>query len=68
MPQTEFWAISAHRPTEQSRFFVKETSSAAHIYGKKFVAGEEMTSIGPQWEECIWASRPRPATHAGMGA
>jgi hypothetical protein len=54
MPQTEFWSINAHRPSDQDRFFVKEASSAAHIYGKNIVAGEGETSIGPQWEERIW--------------
>ena len=54
-PQTEFWAKSAtHRSTDAERFFVKEASSAAHTYGKTVVAGEGMTSIGPQWEEAIW--------------
>jgi hypothetical protein len=53
LPQTEFWAVNAHRPTDQDRFFVKEASSAAHIYGKKLVAAEGMSSIGPQWEERI---------------
>jgi hypothetical protein len=51
-PQTEFWAPSkVHRSSDIDRFFVKEASSAAHIYGKTIVAGEGMTSIGPQWEE-----------------
>lgn len=50
-PQTEFWAPSPHRATQLDRFFVKEASSAAHIYGKTLVAGEGLTSIGPQWEE-----------------
>jgi len=50
-PQTEFWAPSAHRATQLDRFFVKEASSAAHIYGKTLVAGEGLTSLGPQWEE-----------------
>jgi hypothetical protein len=50
-PQTEFWAPSAHRATELDRFFVKEASSAAHIYGKTLVAAEGLTSVGPQWEE-----------------
>src|SRR5450631_1857195 len=50
-PQAEFWAPSAHRATELDRFFVKEASSAAHIYGKTLVAAEGMTSVGPQWEE-----------------
>jgi alpha-L-rhamnosidase/Glycosyl hydrolases family 2, sugar binding domain len=51
-PQTEFWAPSkVHRTKDIDRFFIKEASSAAHIYGKTLVAGEGMTSIGPQWEE-----------------
>jgi len=51
-PQTEFWAPSkVHRTKDIDRFFIKEASSAAHIYGKMLVAGEGMTSIGPQWEE-----------------
>ena len=50
-PQTEFWAPSAHRATELDRFFVKEASSAAHIYGKTLVAAEGLTSLGPDWEE-----------------
>jgi carboxylesterase type B len=50
-PQTEFWAPSQHRATDLDRFFVKEASSAAHIYGKTLVAGEGLTSLGPQWEE-----------------
>ncbi|MDR3739770.1 MAG: glycosyl hydrolase, partial [Terracidiphilus sp.] len=50
-PQTEFWAPSAHRATPLDRFFVKEASSAAHIYGKTLVAAEGPTSLGPQWEE-----------------
>ena len=51
-PQTEFWAPSkVHRTGDLDRFFVKEASSAAHIYGKTLVAGEGFTSIGPQWEE-----------------
>jgi len=47
----EFWARSnTHRITEDHRLFLKQSSSAAHIYGKRFVAGEGPTSIGPHWE------------------
>jgi hypothetical protein len=50
-PMGEFWARSnTHRFTEDHRLFLKQSSSAAHIYGKRFVAGEGPTSIGPQWE------------------
>ncbi|HVU45130.1 MAG TPA: glycosyl hydrolase [Terracidiphilus sp.] len=51
-PQTEFWAMSdRHRVTDEERFFVKEASSAAHIYGKPFVAAEGFTSLGLPWSE-----------------
>lgn len=50
-PMGEFWARSdTHRITEDQRLFIKQSSSAAHIYGKRFVAGEGPTSIGPHWE------------------
>ena len=49
-PQTEYWArAKTHRVLDEDRFFVKEAASAAHIYGKTFVAAEGMTSVGPQW-------------------
>ena len=58
-PQTEYWAPSAtHRTRDDERFFVKEASSAAHIYGKNLVAAEGMTSIGPQWEESPASLQP----------
>lgn len=51
-PQTEFWAMSdRHRVTDEQRFFVKEASSAAHIYGQPFVAAEGPTSLGLPWSE-----------------
>jgi len=54
-PQMEFWAQSkTHRVRDEDRFFVKEAASAAHIYGKTFVAAEGFTTIGPHWEESIW--------------
>jgi hypothetical protein len=52
-PQTEFWAESGwHRVTDEERFFVKEASSAAHIYGKPLVAAEGLTSMNlAAWSE-----------------
>ena len=52
-PQTEFWAVSgSHRVRDDERFFVKEASSAAHIYGKPFAAAEGPTSMNPApWSE-----------------
>lgn len=49
-PQTEFWTASPeHRTADWQRFFVKEGSSAAHIYGKHFVAAESFSRMGPPW-------------------
>ena len=54
-PQTEFWVVSGtHRVSGDQRFFVKEASSAAHIYGKPFVAAEGPTSMNPSaWSESL---------------
>jgi hypothetical protein len=54
-PQTEFWVVSGtHRVNDDQRFFVKEASSAAHIYGKPFVAAEGPTSMNPAaWSESL---------------
>ncbi|MDE3202125.1 MAG: hypothetical protein KGN79_14515 [Acidobacteriota bacterium] len=54
-PQTEFWAASNwHRVTDQERFYIKEASSAAHIYGKPFVAAEGPTSMARKaWSESL---------------
>jgi hypothetical protein len=54
-PQTEFWVLSGtHRATDGERFFVKEASSAAHIYGKPFAAAEGPTSMNPAaWSESL---------------
>jgi hypothetical protein len=49
-PQTEFWAESTvHRVSDYDRFFVKEASSAVHIYGKRYVAAEGFTYLGSPW-------------------
>ncbi len=51
---SEFWSPSPHRPTPDSRFFVKQASSAAHIYGKQFVGAESFTTIKkPHWADKI---------------
>jgi hypothetical protein len=54
MPMGEFWVPSPHRPKPESRFFVKQAASAAHIHGKPRVAAEAFTSIGPHWEDSLW--------------
>ena len=48
---SEFWSPSPHRPTPDNRFFVKQASSAAHIYGKRLVGAEGFTTIGPHWND-----------------
>lgn len=51
VPMSEFWArVDAHRVSEAKRIHVKQGSSAAHIYGKRYLAAEGPTSIGPHWE------------------
>ncbi len=54
IPMSEFWAPSPHRSTDKDRFFVKQAACAAHTYGKRLVAAEGFTSIGPQWDELPW--------------
>lgn len=50
-PQGEFWARSnTHRVSDAARLAVKQSASVAHTNGKRFVAAEGPTSIGPQWE------------------
>src|SRR3546814_14925887 len=43
---SEFWAPSPHRPKPVDRFFVKQASSAAHIYDRQLVGAEAFTKIG----------------------
>ncbi|MDD4101626.1 MAG: glycosyl hydrolase, partial [Kiritimatiellae bacterium] len=55
VPMSEFWATSwRHRVTDAKRFFVKQPASAAHTYGKRLVAAEGFTTIGPHWQERVW--------------
>ena len=52
IPMGEFWnRATTHRVAPESRLFVKQSASAAHIYGKTFAQAEGATSIGPHWEE-----------------
>lgn len=51
IPMGEFWGRSdSHRTTEGRRMVVKQASSAGHIYGKRFIAAEGPTTVGPAWE------------------
>lgn len=50
-PQGEYWArANTHRVSDADRLAVKQSACVAHIYGKRLVAAEGPTSIGPQWE------------------
>ncbi len=58
---SEFWSISPHRPRPSNRFFVKQASSAAHIYGKQYVGAESFTTLKkPHWFDELWADQ-KPA-------
>lgn len=51
VPMSEFWVRSdQHRASERQRIHVKQGASAAHIYGKRYLAAEGPTSIGPHWQ------------------
>ena len=55
VPMSEFWAWSwRHRIGDSNRFFVKQPASAAHTYGRRLVAAEGFTTIGPHWQETLW--------------
>ena len=60
---SEAWVPSGHRPTPSARFFVKQAASAAHIYGKRLVGAEIFTSIGPQWDDILWAAQKPTFDH-----
>ena len=50
--QGEFWPrCLTHRVTEAQRYFVKQPASAAHIYGKTWIAAEGPTTVGPHWQD-----------------
>lgn len=53
---SEFWSPSPHRPKPDSRFFVKQASSAAHTYGKRLIGAEGFTTIGPHWNDVPWSA------------
>lgn len=60
---SEFWAPSPHRPRTADRFFVKQASSAAHVYGKRIVGAESFTTIGPHWNDEIWHNQKPSFDH-----
>ena len=60
---SEFWSPSPHRPRPENRFFMKQASSAAHIYGKKIVGAESFTTIGPHWNDELWHDQKSSFDH-----
>jgi len=50
-PQGEFWSTAnTHRIKDDERLSVRQSACVAHTNGKRYVAAEGPTSIGPQWE------------------
>ena len=60
---SEFWSPSPHRPLPKNKFFVKQASSAAHIYGKKIVNAEAFTTIGRTWDVTFWKDQKSAFDH-----
>ena len=60
---SEFWSPSPHRPQPHNRFFLKQASSAAHIYGKKIVGAESFTTIGSHWNDELWHDQKSAFDH-----
>ena len=51
IPMGEFWSRSPrHRVHDYQRFFVKQTTSAAHVYGRRISLAEAFTNIGRHWQ------------------
>ncbi len=51
VPMGEFWSTSPrHRVKDDQRFFVKQTTSAAHTYGRRVSLAEAFTNIGRHWQ------------------
>jgi hypothetical protein len=60
---SEFWSPSPHRSKPVDRFFVKQAASAAKIFDKKLVGAESFTTIGPHWNDVIWADMKPSVDH-----
>lgn len=51
VPMGEFWSTSPrHRVHDDQRYFVKQTTSAAHVYGRRVSLAEAFTNIGRYWQ------------------
>ena len=47
----EFWMPSPHRPEDSQRFMLRDSATAAHVYGMNVVESEAFTTMGTHWEE-----------------
>ncbi|MGH7952228.1 MAG: glycosyl hydrolase, partial [Limisphaerales bacterium] len=54
----EFWMPSAHRPTWDGRFLLRNAANANHIYGKDITMCESFTSLGPEWQQTPFTMKP----------
>ncbi len=63
MPMGEFWVYSPHRPTDESRFFMKGAASAAHVFGRTDLpAARVLPRSGRTGTTCSGRRRSRPST------
>lgn len=61
---SEFWVPCPHRPDPENRYFVKQASSAAHIYGKQIVGAESFTALRkPHWSDVLWKDQKPSMDH-----
>jgi hypothetical protein len=58
MAMAEFWMPSAHRPSMDSRFLLRNAASANHVYGRNLTMCESFTTLGPEWEESPFTMKP----------
>ncbi|MCX6875547.1 MAG: glycosyl hydrolase [Verrucomicrobia bacterium] len=58
IPMGEFWQSAHWHEGPNQNTNGKQTATAAHIYGKRWVMAEAFTSIGPHWEEGPAALKP----------
>ena len=47
----EFWMPSPHRFEDSQRFMLRDSATAAHVYGMNVVESEAFTTMGTHWEE-----------------
>ena len=47
----EFWMPCPHRSTPQQRFMLRDSATAAHVYGAGDVRAESFTTMGTHWQE-----------------